>query len=33
MTDNHISAGPMMEIHDTNFDAIKQELHDEHKLH
>lgn len=33
MTDNHISAGPMMEIHDADFDAIKQELHDEHKLH
>ena len=33
MTDNHISAGPMMEIHDADFDTIKQELHDEHKLH
>ena len=33
MTDNHISAGPMMEIHDADFDTIKQEQHDEHKLH
>lgn len=33
MIDNHISAGPMMEIHDANFDAIRKELHDEHKLH
>lgn len=33
MTDNHVSAGPMVEIHDADFEAIRKELHDEHRLH
>ena len=28
MTDNHVSAGPMVEIHDADFEAIRKELHD-----
>lgn len=27
MTDNHVSAGPMVEIHDADFEAIRKDHH------
>lgn len=31
MTDNHISEGPLVEITDVDFEAVKKELYDKHR--
>lgn len=33
MTDNHISAGPLVEITDVDFEAVRKEIHDKHRLY
>lgn len=32
MTDNHISAGQMVKLTDVDFEAVRKEIHDRHRL-
>lgn len=32
MTDNHISAGKMVKLTDVDFEAVRKEIHDRHRL-